>query len=71
VATKRLVSGTNLRAVVASGCGEDQGIVVAVKGASAAVYFGGWRHGEVAVSVASMRERKETIVFPRMGPTGR
>jgi hypothetical protein len=32
VATKWFVSGTNLCAVVASGCGEDQGIGVAVNG---------------------------------------
>jgi hypothetical protein len=71
MATKWLVLGTNLCAAVASRCGEDQGIVVAVKGASAAVHFGGRRRGEVVVSVASMRERKKTIVFPRLGPTSR
>jgi hypothetical protein len=63
--------GANHFVVIGNGREVDGVKDVAVKGASAAVYCGGRRRGEVAVSVASMRERKKTVVFPRMGPTGR
>jgi hypothetical protein len=62
--------GVNHFVVIGNGREVDGVEDVAVKGASAAVYFGDRRRGEVAASVASMRERKKTIVFPRVGPTG-
>jgi hypothetical protein len=65
------VLGMNRRAPTGRGWRGDQDGDVAVNGPSAAVYFGGRRRGEVVVSVASMHERKKTVVFPRLGPTGR